>query len=1380
MKTKELISLLEKENIKTWFDLGLFLDQIKEDASIPISSYKGNLNSFVNHLSKGIAFITFNYSVDGVTMEIEKYAKSLKQLSPKANIHYIGGEIQDKAINLIPTFAKHKVIPELKPFDEWPLFEFFFKIKLERGSIEYNQLIDEFWKETLTIIKKLSKYIEEKNIQCLFTVNTHSNPGQVSLALAIVIISQLTGIPVINNNHDFYWEGGASKINRISENTKPGPRDLFFCNSHLGEVFSIIEMIYPWESRHWISTNINKTQSIKLQHHFGHNPANICEIDTAIDVTKFKRINRFRELEILSQLTDILSQYKKELKTISVVEFLKKKKIKNVTLKPMLLSFREQKKIDFSKNNFILLQPTRIIARKKITVNFDIIKDLLKDDEFKNYLENNPRQKITLLITGPIAVGHENYLEEILEHFNKFLKSLPIKIKNRFFVAFLFSEFDKPHFLKKYNHPVNMAEVYQIASLVMLPSETEGRGLPIIEAAASGVPIATRRYYPEKVFAEVIGEHLEEKDRLKVTEFQNDVFEKHFLEDIKNHLIYPQKFNRSAKSNQVIIQNRFSLEKLKNNLFGIIKQLHLQLQSNKSNLNNGIEAIKDYNQLINKNKPLTKQIMNTKNRQYLPGFGQMSFMFYLKSLIDPSFFRTEEQQIRGYLFEFANHLVESLEKKDVTNLKKMNSFYNSVDNLFHYVEGEIELRIDHTLAYRHRNKKNYPLRQFTPQEATGIINLLFIKFFNPQGATFSGIARHHFIDWDISVSRITESTTLEIDHREDLKNSLQENIPVAIFLKRAIRLEMETLIIFSIKSRLGIDIEVELTEKHLKKSKSICPVYLFKQKLPRGDSVTALGLKQYIKNCTNSELKLIYKHDLCQIIQTDQVSAGIHFYQLGKKAIKVLEDIKNQNGFIITIGEKSALMTDIIDINRYHIGKVSHPVSANIFGITKGAGFIQWVPAGVRFTLAYPTPVQTGKQLSDLLKSKKFKSLCKKIGKQKVLDEILKDAQTMGSPIEVIIDRLLSSSKSSKSKIEDKAINGIYSDGLPWAGNLAKVISNKNKMQFVTQSSSKGTKTVLKFVANFEKSSNKKVSIAWNGGYILNPELVGKLGLPESYIGSPLGLIISDGKISSPPLFNKPAFLVHKDGTLKIERVNCSRGFKIKIKTNSFEFDASQYNKSPVKNKFGYFDLQSSKNEFNNKSHYVIRLSGNTVKEIIKPGNNLIKIIPVGLTLLIPENQYTNIWKNKLILKINLNGYENILHAVEAGPLLLNKNKMAIDMEVEGWNTNNSINTQAARLDYLDMRGPKIAIGLDKKGDLSVLTINGRIRESTGATHIDMANILQELGMQSAMGFDPGGSSTLVVDGKTLNISPYNIDYEKNIYALPPQPRGVSNVVMGY
>jgi hypothetical protein len=61
-----------------------------------------------------------------------------------------------------------------------------------------------------------------------------------------------------------------------------------------------------------------------------------------------------------------------------------------------------------------------------------------------------------------------------------------------------------------------------------------------------------------------------------------------------------------------------------------------------------------------------------------------------------------------------------------------------------------------------------------------------------------------------------------------------------------------------------------------------------------------------------------------------------------------------------------------------------------------------------------------------------------------------------------------------------------------------------------------------------------------------------------------------------------------------------------------------------------------------------------------------------------------------------------------------------------------------------------------------------------------MAQILLKSGVKKAMGFDPGGSSTLVVDNEVMNISPYNKDYEKDIYSLKPEPRFVSNIIMAW
>ena len=211
-----------------------------------------------------------------------------------------------------------------------------------------------------------------------------------------------------------------------------------------------------------------------------------------------------------------------------------------------------------------------------------------------------------------------------------------------------------------------------------------------------------------------------------------------------------------------------------------------------------------------------------------------------------------------------------------------------------------------------------------------------------------------------------------------------------------------------------------------------------------------------------------------------------------------------------------------------------------------------------------------------------------------------------------------------------------------------------------------------------------------------------------------------------------------------------------------------------------YYDLMFKKEEILAKNRIIVRLAGNVIKDIIKDSEK-VKIIPVGLTLSFTESKFsTDFDELEAEVDLKVEGIKDILHAVEAGPLLVDNGAVAINMVDEGWTTMNSIHTQAARLDYTDMRGPKIAAGLDKNGNLLVLTVNGRIRESVGATHIDMAEIMVKLGAEKAMGFDPGGSSTLVVGNNALNISPYNKDYEKNNYSLPPEPRAISNAIVGY
>src|SRR6056297_3703177 len=194
-KKNEIINLLLKnlqnENIHTWFDLGLFLDRIKESREVPKFQFSGSYKDFKQFMcNSNMAFLTFQYAIDCVSIEVKKYTKIFKDKYNTSNIHYIAGKFFPESKKMIPEYVKKFELESIQGFDDWKLYKDFFFTHLERGSKEYNELIIKFWKETLQIVKELGNYIVDENIQLLYLINVCSNPGNVSLALAVVLLSE--------------------------------------------------------------------------------------------------------------------------------------------------------------------------------------------------------------------------------------------------------------------------------------------------------------------------------------------------------------------------------------------------------------------------------------------------------------------------------------------------------------------------------------------------------------------------------------------------------------------------------------------------------------------------------------------------------------------------------------------------------------------------------------------------------------------------------------------------------------------------------------------------------------------------------------------------------------------------------------------------------------------------------------------------------------------------------------------------------------------------------------------------------------------------------------------------------------------------------------
>jgi glycosyltransferase involved in cell wall biosynthesis len=167
---------------------------------------------------------------------------------------------------------------------------------------------------------------------------------------------------------------------------------------------------------------------------------------------------------------------------ISVEEYLKIDKITKQLMTRMGLSF----------DDFIIITPVRILPRKNIELALNVVHELV---------HISGRKKIKLLITGPPgndpeSVAYESKLRSIIK-------------MRRLQESVIFCH-DLVSFKREFsNNKVtkwSVADVYNIADLVFIPSKEEGFGLPVIEAGAARKLVFCSRIPP---FQELIREDIE-------------------------------------------------------------------------------------------------------------------------------------------------------------------------------------------------------------------------------------------------------------------------------------------------------------------------------------------------------------------------------------------------------------------------------------------------------------------------------------------------------------------------------------------------------------------------------------------------------------------------------------------------------------------------------------------------------------------------------------------------------------------------------------------------------------------------------------------------------------------------------------------------------
>jgi len=571
-----LTTVLDNTDPVDWQDIVNLLNQIKNKKKAPLTSQRENL---LKIFARGTAFITFSYGIDGVSIETVKYAHTLQELfSPlrKPKIHFIAGNFQPQASSILGEEWLRLQVEGIDGWNKWDdgkWFNALYEDQMEGCSEESTFLTKEIYQQAVGIAKQLGRYFIDNQIALVVPVNIFSNPGNIALTLGLVLITETLGLYVLNSNHDFYWEAG-KPLSERAPGEEPGVRDHFFRNIENKSFFSLFELLYPWNGIRWLQLNINARQSRKLVEKFGFAEEKVFEISTCIPNSFFDDYSREDMIDIRLRMGQILSDGGAVMRPVPIANHMTRVDDWMKDQKPVILGARSGLCIDpRSKDLIVLLQPTRIVSRKRIERNLELIEGLLQKSALGEEFRNNLNYQLILLITGPTPKEHQEDLERVLIEYRETLRSLPGILADRIYLAFFVGHEKRASFLNNKFQPLSIETIYRMADAVVFPSETEGRGLPIIEAGASGIPIICSQYRPREVFRDVIGEEFPENMRIKYLLFPEGKLDQAFLSDSAKLLINPDVKQKIATHNREAVRIRYGRESFMNRFGRLLNKL---------------------------------------------------------------------------------------------------------------------------------------------------------------------------------------------------------------------------------------------------------------------------------------------------------------------------------------------------------------------------------------------------------------------------------------------------------------------------------------------------------------------------------------------------------------------------------------------------------------------------------------------------------------------------------------------------------------------------------------------------------------------------------------------------------------------------------------
>jgi hypothetical protein len=550
-------------SVQSWADIHAVLDEFAT-AETPRTD-----DTLDRRLAGGIAFLTFDYGIDGVTIEIAKYAccleQELRDRGIEPVIHCIGGDFHLAADQVLASRWRRKRIDQANGWSKWHggvWFDRMFRADMPADSAESREVAQAVWQQAMGFARELADYLVDNGVGVLIPVNVNSNPGNPALALAAVLATEALDIPVLNSCHDFFWEAGKPSSDR-QPGEAAGARDHFFRNHTNEAFFRLIERIHPWTGSRWLTMVINSLQEVGLARRADIAPGRIMEVGTYIEDEFFVPITDERKIELRRQLGYLMAHGERMVSIELVDDFDARIPEWMNEQQPIVCGAETGISFDLADPHAIwLLQPTRIVPRKRIPRDWDLIEALFQYAPFRLMFEENPQLTLTLHVTGPVPAEHAGDLRDVVSGFKRVLGNAPNHIRRRIYLALSAGKLGHSTLQGRGFDHLSIADLYHLADLVLLPSATEGRGLPILESAAAGLPLVCSRYHPRGVFDAVIGSELEERERLQYLHFPEGRMGTALLQEITDRVFLPAVSSSLRLHNRRAVAARYGMREL--------------------------------------------------------------------------------------------------------------------------------------------------------------------------------------------------------------------------------------------------------------------------------------------------------------------------------------------------------------------------------------------------------------------------------------------------------------------------------------------------------------------------------------------------------------------------------------------------------------------------------------------------------------------------------------------------------------------------------------------------------------------------------------------------------------------------------------------------